>query len=336
MNIRNRIILGISLLLVVLAVGTIGYWYISGNFLDSLYMTVITAGTVGYGEIIDLSHSPGGRVFTIVFIVLSLVTIAVITSLLAASILEIELTGSLRRRKMNKDISKLSDHYIICGAGENGRHVIQELAKTLHPFVVIDVDQEALEKLAAAIPNLLYIKGDATDDESLLAAGVERALGVVTVLPSDKDNLYVTVMTKQYNSKVRVVALGVEDKAINKLKKVGADSVVAPSAIGGLRMASEMVRPYAVKFLDTMLRQTERTFRIEEIIVRKNASIIGKKLAETPFRDKFGLLILAVMRPDTDEIVYNPPADTILKEGNIVVALGDVAKIKGAAEFIHS
>jgi voltage-gated potassium channel len=336
MNIRNRIILCISLLLIVLSIGTTGYWIISGNFLDSLYMTVITAGTVGYGEMIDLSHSSGGRIFTMVFIVLSLVTIAVITSLLAASILEIELAGTLRRRKMTKEISKLSDHYIICGAGQNGKHVIQELAKTLHPFVVIDVDQEALEKLAAAIPNLLYIKGDATDDEPLLAAGVERALGVVTVLPSDKDNLYITVMAKQYNSKVRVIALGVEDNAINKLKKVGADSVVAPSAIGGMRMASEMVRPHAVKFLDTMLRQTDHTFRIEEIIVRKNATIINKKLAETPFRDKFGLLILAIMKPETDEIVYNPPADTILKEGNIVVALGDVAKIKGAAEFIHS
>jgi len=334
MNIRNRIILSISLLLIVLSVGTIGYWCISGNFLDSLYMTVITAGTVGYAEVINLS--PAGRVFTMVFIVLSLVTIATITSLLAASILEIELAGTLRRRKMTKEISKLSDHYIICGAGQNGKHVIQELAKTLHPFVVIDVDQEALEKLAAAIPNLLYIKGDATDDESLLAAGVERAAGVVAVLPSDKDNLYITVMAKQYNNKARVIALGVEDNAINKLKKVGADSVVAPSAIGGMRMASEMVRPHAVKFLDTMLRQTDRTFRIEEIMVEKNSSIINKKLAETPFRDKFGLLILAIMNSDTEEILYNPPADTVMKDGFIVVTLGDVTKIKAAKEFINA
>ncbi len=254
MHLRRRIIIGVLLLLFILAFGTTGYWIISGNLLDAVYMTVITAATVGYGEVIDLAHNPAGRIFTIVFIILSLGVIAVVTSMLAASILEIELSGFLRRRKMNKEIDKLGNHYIICGAGETGIHIIQELSKTMKSFVVVERNQERLDKLSATIPGLIYLAGDATDDEVLLAAGVERAQGVFAVLPADKDNLYITVMTKQYNKNARIVALGIEDKAVSKLKTAGADSVISASVIGGLRIASEMIRPSAVKFLDTMLR----------------------------------------------------------------------------------
>lgn len=347
-SIRKRIVICILLLLVLIAIGTTGYWFISGNFLDSLYMTVITAATVGYGEVIDLSHNPAGRIFTIGFIVLSLLVIAVITSMMAASILELELSGFLRRRKMNKEISKLTDHYIICGAGETGIHIIHELAKTLHPFVVIDRSQERLEKLNASIPNLLYINGDATEDDVLLSAGIECAIGVVAVLPSDKDNLYITVMAKQYNDKARIVALGIEDKALNKLKNAGADAVVSTASIGGMRMASEMIRPSVVKFLDTMLRQTSVTYRIEEIAIGRNSPLINKKLAEIPLRDKYGLLILAIMRsdspakagtqsgkPTSEEIIYTPPLNTVFLEGFIVVVLGEAHNIKKAQEFIN-
>lgn len=334
MNIRKRIVIAVVLLLVLLAIGITGYWFLGCGFLGALYMTVITVATVGYDEVIDLSHNPIGRLFTIGFIILSLVTIAVITSMLAASILELELTGFLRRRKMNNQISRLSNHYIICGAGETGVHIIQELAKTLHPFVVIDHSAERLTKLSEGIPNLLYLKGDATDDEILLAAGVERAVGIIAALPSDKDNLYITVMAKQYNSHARVVVLGVEDKALNKLKTAGADAVVSPALIGGMRLASEMIRPSVVKFLDTMLRQTSATYRIEEIMIERGSAVVGKKLAEIPLRDKFGLLILAIMQPDSDEIIYNPPAATVLAEGFIIAVLGEINKIKEARDFI--
>jgi voltage-gated potassium channel len=336
MHLRRRIIIVIVLLLFIITFGTIGYWFISGNLLDSIYMTVITAATVGYGEIIDLSHNPAGRIFTIVFIILSLLTIAIVTSLLAASILEIELTGFLRRRKMSKEIKNLSNHYIVCGAGETGIHIIQELAKTKKTFVVVEHNQERLEKLKETIPELIYVQGDATEDDILLSAGVEKAAGVVAALPSDKDNLYITVMTRQYNKNTRIVALGIEDKAINKLKSAGADSVVSSSIIGGLRIASEMIRPTAVKFLDTMLRQTAGIFRIEEITVAPGSAVINKKLTDVPFKNKFGLLVLAIILPGDDEkMLYNPAVDTPLTENSVIVVMGEMDSIKQARDFIR-
>ncbi|MEW6025735.1 MAG: potassium channel protein [Planctomycetota bacterium] len=342
MNFRNRIVLSVFLLFFILVFGTAGYWIIgrsqgsepSGQlFLDSVYMTVITAATVGYGEIMDLSHNPAGRIFTIIFIILSLGVIAAVTSILAASILEIELSGFLRRRKMDKEVGKLNNHYIICGAGETGIHIIRELAKTMKPFVVVERSQERLDKLAATIPNMIYLTGDATDDEVLLAAGVERAQGVFAVLPSDKDNLYITVMTRQYNKNARIVALGIEDKAVNKLKTAGADSVISTSVIGGLRIASEMIRPSAVKFLDTMLRQTSGTYRIEEMAINAGSPVINKRVADIPLKDRFGLLVLAIIS-DGDNMLYNPPADAVIKENSIVVVMGEVQNIQKAGEYI--
>ncbi|MFH1227132.1 MAG: potassium channel protein [Planctomycetota bacterium] len=334
MNFRRRIVVSLFLLFCVLVTGTTGYWVIGGNLLNALYMTVITSATVGYGEVVPVSNNPGAEIFTIVFIILSVITIGIITSLLVASILELEMSGLLRRRKMNKQIEKLSGHYIICGGGETGIHIVQEMSKMLKPFVVIDHDQQRLEKLSALSQNILYIVGDATDDEVLLAAGLERAIGVMAALPSDKDNLYITVMAKQYNSKIRIVALGVEDKAINKLKKAGADTVVSPALIGGLRMASEMMRPSATKFLDTMLRQTTGTYRIEEINIPAGSHIVNKKLSEIGLRDKYNLLILATIKPDSDEITYSPPADTVLKEGVILVVLGEVHNFNKVRELL--
>ncbi|MDQ7778831.1 MAG: potassium channel protein [Planctomycetota bacterium] len=325
MNFRKRILFGAILLTSLIIAGTAGYWIMSGRFLDSLYMTVITVGTVGYGEIIDLSHSPAGRVFTIVFIIVSLLVIAIITSMLAASLVELELSGIWRKRRMNKEIAKLSNHYIVCGSGEIGLHVAQELRATNRPFVVIDLNKDALEKLAGTIPDLAYIVGDATDDIVLLSAGIDRAAGVVAALHSDKDNLYITVMAKELNSKARVVALGIEDKALDKLHRAGADAVVSAARIGGLRVASEMIRPSVVKFLDNMLRQTSHTVRFEEINVTAESPFLGKKLSEVPLKDKHGLLVVAIMRPGQREtsIMYSPPANTVLEKGDVIVVLGE-------------
>jgi len=335
MEIRKRIYVGAMLLICLLTIGTSGYWIISGgNFLDSLYMTVITAATVGYEETFDMKNNPGGRIFTIIFIIFSLITVAIITSMLAATILEAELTRFMRRRKMSKEITKLANHYIVCGAGTTGMHIIQEMKKMMVPFVVIDLDQAQIDKTCSLDESILYINGDATEDEILLSAGVEKAAGVIAALPSDKDNLYITVMTRQYNKKARIVALGVEDKALSKLKTAGADAVIAPAIIGGMRMASEMVRPSTVKFLDTMLRQTSSIYRIEEILVDSSSHLVGKKFGDITFRANFDLLVLAIMRLNTDEIIYNPPIDTIIKPDHIIVVMGEINNIVKAREFV--
>jgi voltage-gated potassium channel len=327
MKMRNRIVLCAMMFLGLTVFGTVGYWYFSRNWLDSLYMTLITVATIGYGEIIDMSNNPAARIFTMVLIVMSMGVIAVVTSMLAASILEVELSGFFRRRKVTREIAKLCNHYIICGAGVTGNHVISELIKAQRPLVVIDHNAERLEKTAEQFKGLLYIKGDATEDDVLLAAGVERAAGVIATLPSDKDNLYIVVATRQFNATTRVVVRGVEDKAVGKLKKAGADSIVSASRIGGMRIASETIRPSVVKFLDTMLRQTNVTVRIEEIPVEPGSRLAGKRLGDFPLLDKYGLQVIAVMKPGMEEVVYTPPSDMVLVERSVVVVIGDVNKV---------
>ncbi|MEK7447945.1 MAG: potassium channel protein [Planctomycetota bacterium] len=336
MSFRNRLIIAFVLLSAITAIGTAGYKIIGGpetSIIDAVYMTVITLTTVGYGEIVDLSNKPVGRIFTMILLISGIGILSFVATSLTAFIIELQLKGITRRKKMLKEISGLTDHYIVCGLGATGIHIIQELHKSLRRFVAIDHDEERLQKLSSGMNNLLYLAGDATDDEILKQAGIERARGIIISLPSDKDNLYVTVIAKQLNPKIKVVALGVEDKAMITLKKAGADSVVSPSLIGGLRMASEMVRPSAVRFLDEMLRQTTSTTRIEEIVVPAGSSLINKTISELELKNKFNLLILAARSAPREEMIYNPPLDFTIKEGTILVVMGEITNIHQAKEF---
>ena len=331
MSIRKRLYLILfSISLVVLA-GSTGYYILFGGepkFMDCVYMTVISLTTVGFGEVIEVTGNVPAEIFTMLLIIFGMGIILYGISTVTALIIEGELSGILRKKKMFKRISKMKNHYIVCGGGETGRPVIEELTKNKEPFVLIEQDQENIQR-CKSVTDLLYVEGDATDDENLVAAGIENAAGIIITLPSDKDTLYVTMTARMLNKKVRIVSRMINQKLLPKLKMAGANSVVSPNTIGALRMASEMIRPTVVDFLDRMLRSKQGNLRIHQIIVSENSSFAEKNIHESGLKAKFNLLILAV-RLDNGEIEFNPPASQVLTPGMTLITMGDVDDIARA------
>src|SRR5712691_1887281 len=332
MELRRRLIYAVILLLAVTTLSVGGYLWLGGphvTFLQALYMAVITLAGVGYGEIVDTSHNPVLRIFNM-FVVLVGVTITVyVFSSVTAFLVEGEITNIFWRRRMQKRISELKDHYVVCGLGTTGRHAVEELKKTGTPFVVIETHEENIQKLREHLDaaHLLYIIGDATDDEVLVQAGIARARGLIVALSDDKDNLVIIVMVRQMNPKIRIVARCTDPKFSEKMLKAGANSTVSPNHIGGLRMASEMLRPHVVSFLDLMLKEQSRTLRVEEIEVGNASSWVGKTLAQIDLRTAYNLLPMAVKRADgaaEGHYQVNPPDSLTLEKGMVLIVIGDV------------
>jgi voltage-gated potassium channel len=319
------------LFLIVCLIGTLGYLYLSkgsASFIDCLYMTVITLTGVGYGEIVDLAHLPYGRVFTMVLIVFGMSVILYAISTVTAFIVEGTLRNVLWRRRMAKLIAKTENHYIVCGAGETSRHVLIELAATRRPFVVVEHDRERIERLCEEFANVPFVEGDAHDDEVLREAGIDCAAGLIAALPNDKDNLFVTVTAKQLNPDIRIVARGIQPQAREKLLRAGADSVVSPNMIGGMRMVSEMIRPAVVSFLDLMLRDKDKTMRIEEATIGPESELVGKTLEQARPEERTHTTVLAVRRAGEERFVYNPRPVLKLESGMTLVALGEVSAVR--------
>lgn len=307
-----------SILLAILVIGSTGYWFIGGrqnSVLDVLYMTFITITTIGFGEVIDLSANPGGRLFTIFIAISGIGLMAYIATNLTALIVEGELTNSFRRRQMEKKAKNTREHYIICGVGAVGIHIAGELTATGRSVVMVDTNQDNLEKALAQFPGNAVIEGDATDDGVLLKAGVEKARGVFAVTGNDNDNLVVSLSARQLNPALRVVVRCEDTKNSEKMRKSGADAVVSPTLIGGMRMASEMIRPTVVSFLDVMLRDREQNLRIEELKVP--AHFAGKTLVSLNLKNHHSLLLLAVRAGESWE--YNPPDDYVIPAGSRLV-----------------
>ncbi|MBI2862739.1 MAG: potassium channel protein [Chloroflexi bacterium] len=291
----RRFIWAGGMLLAISLIGTLGYWLIGGrqySLLDALYMTFITVATIGYGEIIDLSSSPVGRIFTMLIAISGIGVLAYSMTNLTALIVEGELTDSFRRRAMEKKASKYKDHYIICGIGAVGFHIVNELYDTQRPHVIVDIDRQNIDKTLQVLSAETFIEGDATDGETLLKAGIENAEGLFAVTGDDNENLVITLTAKQLNPKVKVVARCNELRNGEKMKKAGADALVPLNLIGGLRMASEMVRPTVVSFLDTMMRDRKKNLRIEEI--RVPDKFVGEPISSLNLKEHPHVLLLAV------------------------------------------
>ncbi len=332
MNLRRRLILALLLMLVMIFAAAMGYRLLGGpsvSLLDAIYMAVITIATVGYGEVVDTSANPLLRVFNIFVILFGIGIMLYVFSASTAFIVEGELKDIFRRRKMLKQIRDMQDHFIVCGAGETGLAVVQELLKTGHRFAVIDSVEAHLEKVKH-LGECPVLQGDATDEEVLETAGLARARGLVSVLPDDKDNLMVTVTARQKNPNIRIVARCTDPKMADKLMRAGANSAVSPNLIGGLRLASELIRPHVVSFLDLMLRDQSRTLRVEEIPVAESSPWSGKTIADTHIHQRFDLLALALRR--LTGMTYNPQGDTVLTPGDVLLVMGDADNIWKARE----
>ena len=333
MDLKRRFYSLIVTILLVVLLGSIGYYLLFGGsqkYIDCLYMTIISLTSVGYGEIIPVSGNIAAQIFTMLLITVGLGVILYGISALAALFIEGEVSGLLREEKMKKAIEKQKDHYIVCGGGETGFPLLMELVKNGDTAVLIELDESKIE-ICKSIENLLYIKGDATEDDNLIAAGIERARGLLITLPSDKDTLYVTMSARMLNPKLRIISRVANPMLEPKLVKAGADGVVSPNFIGALRMASEMIRPVAVDFLDRMLRSEERCLRIHEIPITGESGMSGRTLAESGLKDKFGLLVLG-LRGKSGELEFNPPPSERIQAGMVLVVMGEVDNILRARQ----
>lgn len=322
-RILERLLTPFGLLVAVYLGGVAGYMALEGwNFEDASYMTVITVATVGFGETHPLS--PVGRWFTIALILGGMGTMLYAVSSLTAFIVEGELAQLLRRGKMDKAIARLEGHFVICGAGRVGSVILRELRAGGYKTVVVDRDLRGLEEAFGPDHGLLAVEGDATHDAVLERAGIRRARGLLAALAEDKDNLFVVLSARSMNPALRIVARADEESTRDKLLKAGADAVVFPHTIGGLRMASEMLRPAVVTFLDQMLRWGDGSLRVEEAAVAEGSPLAGKSLSACDIPGRTGALVVALK--SGDRFLFNPPLDRTLSAGDVLVVIADRAQ----------
>jgi voltage-gated potassium channel len=328
----KRLLTGAIALLVVVFGGATGYYLIGGGrweLGDCLYMTVITVTTVGYGETLEgMDKVEFARGFTIILLVFGTGSIVFFASMITAFIVEGDLKEALFEQRLKKRMKRMQGHIVVCGAGSTGRNVIEELLKTNTAVVAVDVVEHELKEIADKYPkaDYSYIVGDATDDDVMAQVNLQGARGLIAALSSDKDNLYLTVTARQTNPSLRIVARAAELSHVEKIKRSGADAVVSPNFIGGMRLVSEMVRPAVVGFLDTMLRDKRAAYRIEEVVLKEGIEKVGTTLRDAHIRERFGMTVLAIQSASKDYI-YNPGPDEKLTVGTVLVVLGSAEQV---------
>jgi voltage-gated potassium channel len=335
MDLQRRVLLLSIAIIVVIAVGIIGFFVLGRvaggqpSVIDCAYQTVITLSTVGSREIKPLTDLWYGKLFIVGLILSGMGVLFVFATSMTAFLVEGEIRHIFRRKKMDKALENLDNHIIVCGAGDTGGYVIEELLRSSYTLVVVDTDEERIERLREVHRDILlpYVVGPAADDEILQRAGIERARGVVIALPDERDNLFITVTARQASPSVKIIARAADKQAEQRLKRAGANAVVSPNRIGGMRMASEMVRPQVVTFLDKMLSGQEKSLRIEEIPLTSSCSMVGKALRDTNLRREKDLLVLAIRDKTGEKYLYNPPPDEVLEEGSTLIVLGPVDSV---------
>lgn len=328
-QLRRRLTGAALFLVVVLVVGVVGYRIIDPDttFVDALYMTVITLTTVGFGEVVSLEGHPGGRLFTAALILVGMGGVLYFVSTATAFVLEGQLSHVFWRRRMARAIERLSDHLIVCGSGATATYTAAELDAVDRPIVVVSENPDGVDFLQRELPDTPILTGDATSDEILREAGIERASGLVACTPSDKDNILIVLTARQLNPGLRIVARVGDIQSEQKARQAGADAVVSPNFIGGLRLASELLRPTVVTFLDQMLRDREANLRIDEVRVPADSPAVGKRLGELALEDEGGALLVALRR-DGGAWLYNPSADTEVGPEAVLVMMGSPADMR--------
>ena len=331
MNPFRRLLPALIMLFVVVIVGTIGYRLIeSWSFLDSLYMVIITLFTVGFQEVHALS--PLGKLFTIVIIVAGVGVAVYAGTQLVEIIIEGEILGYSRRKKMDKKIKDMKNHYIICGYGRTGHQVGAEFDAARVPYVVVDRKQGIEEQLGPR--NIPYIVGDITSDENLIKAGIKAARGLITTADSDVANLYVTLSARVLNPNLYIVARASEIETENKLVMAGANRVIAPYYISGKRMAALATRPVTSDFLDMVMHGQSLEFSLNEVTIPDNSPLINKTISEAEIRHKSGALVLAIRRAD-GTFDLQPDSSSPIAKGDTFVVIGTQEQAVELDKMLH-
>ena len=322
-------------LAMIIALGTFGYAMIEDwQAFDALYMTVITLVTVGFKEVHELS--PEGKVFTIFLIISGTGIIAYTLSSLIQFTLEGQLRKILGRKKLESRISKLRNHYIICGYGRIGHLICREFQSRPTPFVVVEKKPHHIERLERE--GHMYVEGDATDDETLQAAGIEHAKGLITAVTSDTDNVYITLTARGLNPKLFILARAGEEGAEKKLMRAGASKVISPYTIGASRMAQAILRPSVVDFIELATASEHLELQIEEIRIAADSVLAGKTLVNSGIRQSMGIIIVGIKATD-GKMTFNPPPDKNIEPNAVLIILGErpsISQLEKIAGGSHS
>ena len=313
----SKILLWSASLATLLFLGSLGYVLIEGwSFFDALYMTITTLTTVGYGEIHPLDQA--GRAYTMVLILAGVGVMLYIVGALARVVVEGEIQEALGKRKIRRRVQKLKDHYIICGHGRLGKIIARQLSNAGISLVVVESDPAVIAKVEAQ--GYTFIAGDATRDEVLLEAGIERAKGLVAVLHSDAGNVYITLTARSLNPRLFIVARGEEPGSQQKLLRAGADKVESPYEMGGRKMAHTILRPTVTTLMELAMQEGVE-WSMEEIAVREGSPLVGVPLMDTGIRKDLDLIVVAVKRAD-GTLLFNPTPHTILQGGDTLIVVG--------------
>lgn len=322
----------ILLAVAVILYGTTGYAVIEGwPILDSLYMTVITLSTVGFGEVHAVS--PTGRVFTIILVIFGVGGAAYTVSVMGRWLIEGEIREVFGRKKMEKKLKDLKDHYIVCGYGRVGVQVCNELCSRKAPLVVIEKNPERMEELQRR--GILAAEGDCTDDSILEAAGITKAKALISTIASESENVFVSLSARQINPKIFITARAESSSAEKKLLRAGAERVVSPHEIGGIRMALVTLRPDIVDFMRVVGGDEKTGFTIDEIEVFPDSRIANQLLKDSPIRCELGILVIGIKKKGK-EMVFNPSPDTTIEAGDILIVIGENNKLEQMGKMTHS
>ena len=328
---RSKIYIAISLMVAILVTGVVGYRYFSDlSLIDAIYMTVITVTTVGFTEVGHMS--PEAKVFTVFLIIASVFIFAYAISVITEYILSRNSLEVLKKKKVKNKISTLSNHVIICGYGRNGNQAAARLKAYKRPFVVVEKNKDVIEKYSDSI---LFVEGDANEDEVLIAAGIERAQYIITTLPDDAANLFVVLSARQLNKNLNIISRASQITSQKKLRLAGANQVIMPDKIGGDHMASLVVMPNLISFMDEISLEGEHTTNLEEVAIEEFAEQ-GEcnSLRDLDLRRKTGCTIIGYIAPDGTYTI-NPEADMQLQPKSKVIVLGRPEQIHKLNEMFH-
>lgn len=324
----GKLKIALLILLTVVVIGTIGFHVIEKwSLIDSFYSTVITLATVGYGDYTPATTQ--GKLFTVFIIITGVGTMLFAVGQISETVIEGRLRGLLERGRLQKMIKNIENHYIICGYGRIGRLIGRELGAENVPFVVIDNDPDVIERVQDE--GIIYYRGDATQDKTLIEAGVKRAKGIICVLPTDAQNLYVILTARELNRDIFIMSRSEEEESEHRLLRAGADRVTSPYTMGGVRMAMAILRPAMLDFIEISTNRQSMELRMEEIMICKQSPFIGKSLEASEIRKRYGLIIIAVKK-DSGKMIFNPMANYIIDEADRLIALGEDENVRQFAE----
>ena len=321
----RRVRIGLGALALVLVGGTVGYLSFGFDFLDAIYQTVITVTTVGFNSPHPLDT--GSKIFTIVLIFVGVGTALYTFSTALEVLFGGQMRELVRSRKMEREISRMSGHVIVCGWGRVGREVAQFLTNAQRVVVVIDRDPERISTIQYAT-----VIGDVTEDETLRKAGIEQAGTLIAALDTDADNLFVTVASRSFNPTIHVIARARSESSEAKLLRVGANRVVNPQRLGGDRMAAFVTQPHVVDFVDVVMHDGSLEFRLEELTVGRDSPLAGQTLRSSQVHDQTGCLVLAIRRPD-GSFTPNPSPEVEMASGDVIIGVGTAAQLAVLATY---